>query len=216
MTFERRKLARFVAVTLAFTAVVAFRVVYASIGELAQGDAALGHEDRDVAIAHYRRTIRWYAPLSPYPARAIDRLERLASLAETEGDVATALACHRSIRAGIMSTRSTYTPHAEALDRANRSIARIVATGPRPPMDAARDVASLEAEHLRLLRDVKRPSLPFVLLALLGFALWVGAAFTFGEHAIDQDDRIMKRPAFRIASVFALGFLLFAVGLRFA
>jgi hypothetical protein len=216
LIFERRKLVRGAAVVLAFAMVIAFRVVYASIGELALGDAALANEDREVAIAHYRRTIRWYAPFSPFPVRAINRLERLASLSETEGDAVMALACHRSIRAGIMSTRSTFTPHTEALDRANRNIARLMASGPRPPMDAARERASLEAEHLRLLRDVERPSLPLVVLALFGFVLWVGAAFTFGERAIDDDDRIIRRSALRIASVFALGFLLFVVGLRFA
>lgn len=216
MTFERKRIARGAAIALAFVAVIAFRVVYASASELALGDAALEREDREVAAAHYRRAVRWYAPLSPYPGRAIDRLERLAELAEREGDPAFALACHRSIRAGIMSTRSTYTPHGDALDRANRAIARLMTAGPRPPMDAARDRASLEAEHLRLLERTPRPSLFFVVLALLGFATWVSAAFAFGERAIDEDDRIIRRQALLVGAVFALGFVLFVVGLRFA
>jgi hypothetical protein len=216
LIIPRKKLARGAAVALAFLAVITFRVVYAGMNELSLGDSALARQDREVAIAHFRRSIRWYAPLAPHTARAIDRLERLAALAESEGDVTTALSCHRSIRAGILSTRSTYTPHADAVDRASRNIARLVASGPRPPMDAARDRGSLEAEHLRMLRDVKRPSLPFVLLAIAGFALWVSAAFLFGERAIDDDDRLIRKEAVRLFGFFALGFLFFVIGLRFA
>ena len=216
MRIEKRKLVRALAVALAFLLVIAFRVVYASSTELSLGDTALARRDREVAVAHYRRAIRWYAPLSPHPSRAIERLERLATLSEQEGDVTLALACHRSIRAGILSTRSFYTPHASALERADRQIARLVASGPRPPMDAARDRASLEAEHLRMLRDVQQPSLPFAVLALLGFAVWVAAALAFGERAIDEHDRILSRPALRIGAVFALGMVAFVIGLRFA
>lgn len=196
--------------------VIAFRVVYLSHDELVRGDAALERDEREVAVAHYRRAIRWFAPLSPYPVRAIDRLERLAELAELEGDASLALGCHRSIRAGLMAARSVYAPHGVSLDRANRNIARIVAHGPRPPMDAARDVASLEAEHLRMLESTRRPSLFFVVLALAGFGTWVLAAHAFATRAIDDDDRIVSRPARLYAAVFVTGFLLFVVGLRFA
>ena len=87
---------------------------------------------------------------------------------------------------------------------------------PAPPIDADKSPDELRAEHLALLRDVPRPSPLFALLALLGFATWVSAAFLFAARAFDEHDRFVAGPARKFAALFALGALAFSIGLRFA
>jgi len=54
------------------------------------------------------------------------------------------------------------------------------------------------------------------LMALLGFGLWVGGAFTFASRGIDEDDRLVRPLALRWGLVVLAGFLLFSLGLAFA
>ncbi|MCA9580363.1 MAG: hypothetical protein KC416_01135, partial [Myxococcales bacterium] len=55
------------------------RVLLGSRGELTQAKAYDAAGDRDVAIVHFRRAARWYAPGNPYGAEALAHLARIAS-----------------------------------------------------------------------------------------------------------------------------------------
>lgn len=211
----RRQVARGLAVVGVLLAVVAVRVVVSSRAELARGQA-LQAQDPDAAIVHYRRAVRWYAPLSPYPVTALSRLERIAAAAERDGEVDRALSAYRAMRGGILSTRSFYTPTPAVLARANEHIARLMSRQPAPPIDAGKSPETLYREHLALLRGTHRPKLPFALLALLGLGLWISGAFAFATRAIDEEDRLVRPQALRWGGLVLLGFALFALGLRFA
>ncbi|NOY94008.1 MAG: hypothetical protein GXP55_22730 [Deltaproteobacteria bacterium] len=212
----RRRLLRGLAIAGVLLAVVAVRVVVSSRAELRQGVALEQAEDVDAAIVHYRRAARWYAPLSPYPGEALDRLERIGAAAERDMDVDRALSAYRAMRGAILSTRSFYTPSPERLGRADQHIARLMSELPAPPIDAGKSTEELYREHLALLEGVHRPKLPFALMALFGFGLWVGGAFTFATRAIDEEDRLVRPQALRWALVVLVGFALFALGLAFA
>lgn len=213
MAGPRRTVAFGLATASAIVVLVAARVVLASKAELAAGDAARDAGDLDVARLHYRRAARWYAPASPYGADALDRLADLAIAAEAAGDPDAALASWRAMRAAIVSARSSYVPYAERLRRATDQIAALTSQTDVPPLDAGKSRAELRAEHRRLLEPLPRPKPGWALSALLGFVVWVGAAFLFASRGIDADDRVQRPEAIRWGVLGVLGLLLFFAGL---
>lgn len=197
-------------------AVLVVRVVVASHDELERAAELQREGEVDAAIVHLRRAARWYAPGNPYVTDALDALASVGREAERQGDRERALFAWRSVRAAILSTRSFYVPHAERLDRADTRIAELMASLDPPPIDAGKSRAELKAEHLTLLRSVDRPHVGWTLLLLLGFAAWVGGAFTFAARAIDEEDRIVRAQALRWGGVIGLGLVLWLVGMAFA
>jgi hypothetical protein len=195
---------------------LAIRVVTASSAELQEAERLRERGDVDASIAHYRRAARWYAPGNPYAAEALDRLAVIAREAEQGGDRERALAAWRSVRGAILGARSFYVPHAERLAEADERIASLMAALPPPPIDAARSPEERRAAHLALLRETPRPSVVWGLLALVGLATWVAAAFAFLTRAIDEDDRLVARPARLWGTVWIVGFGLFVLGLALA
>ncbi|MDH5493989.1 MAG: hypothetical protein OEY14_18710 [Myxococcales bacterium] len=195
---------------------ITLRVLVASHSELQEAERLLAAADPDAAIVHYRRAARWYAPGSPYPSRALDRLAQLARQAEEASDEERALAAWRSIRASILSTRSFYIPNGERLREADARIAALMAELPAPPIDAGKSRAQLEAEHLELLSAPVGPSVGWTLLLLLGFFGWVGGGFAFAARAFDAEDRLLRGPALRWGGLILAGFALFALGLLMA
>ncbi|MCB9614805.1 MAG: hypothetical protein H6721_05170 [Sandaracinus sp.] len=211
-----RKLARAVALAGALLAVLVARVLVGAHGELRRGDALRMDDDLDAAIVHYRRAAKWYAPGNPWSTEALEALRTLGATAEAEGETERALSAWRGVRGAILSTRSFYVPHPERLAEADAHLADLMASLPPPPIDADKSVEQRRAEHLALLRDVPRPHLGWTLLALLGFAAWVGGAFLFASRAFDEHDRFVAAPGRRFAAVFLLGVVAFVIGLRFA
>lgn len=196
--------------------VLAARVVTASAGELREADALRQSGQVESAVAHYRRAARWYAPGNPYSTEALDRLAEIAGDAEEASDPDLALAAWRSIRGAILGARSFYVPHADRLEIADQHIATIMAGLPPPPIDAARSPEERRAQHLALLRGVRRPSVPWAITALLGLATWIVAALGLLTRAIDEDDRLVPRAARLWGTIWIVGFGLFVLGLALA
>jgi hypothetical protein len=98
------------------------------------------------AIVHHRRALGWYVPLSPYTARSLAALERIASEARTRGDQATARLAERAIQGGLHSARSTFQPEASALS----------------------------ASESRLAPDAERAPDPSVAMSLIAVLAWLG------------------------------------------
>ncbi|MBC7172552.1 MAG: hypothetical protein H5U40_09010 [Polyangiaceae bacterium] len=199
-----------------FFFVLTARVVIASRSELAKGDALAASGNVDAAIAHYRRAARWYAPLSPYSTEALEELARIGRWSEQKGDTERALSAWRSVRAAILATRSTYVPHEERLELADRRIAALMAAGDPPPIDSELTAVERERAHFALLEKRPGPRVGFGLAAVAGFFVWVFAAFAFSHRAIDVDDRLVRPVAVRWALVWAGGFALFCCGLALA
>jgi hypothetical protein len=53
-------------------------------------------------------------------------------------------------------------------------------------------------------------------VALLGFALWLGATVAFFTRGLDRALRLRRTPAVLAAAGFAVGLLLFVTGLHLA
>jgi len=217
LTGRGKKVATIVAIVAVALCVLVARVLLSSRSELAAGTAAYERGDRQAAVLHLRRAAHWYAPASPYVARALSELRRIGRQAEMEGQQDLALSAYRAIRTSCLGTRSFYTPHAARLEEANRRIAAILARQePRPPMDRGKTVAALEREHLELLTAVEEPSPLFSATACLSFLLWIGGAFGFIYRGLDENLRVRKGPALRWAALVLGGLAVWAASLLLA
>jgi hypothetical protein len=193
--------------------VVVTRAVWEGRAALRAGDAALADGDPHEAVAWYRRAARWYVPLAPHVGDAYDRLEDLAEAAEGSGDVELALAAWRAVRGSILATRSVYTPHADRLDPANQRIAALMARVEGPQADPGKSEAQRRDWHYALLARDEAPSVPWSIVALLGFAMWLGGGVLFAARGVTAEDALAARPAALAAALVAVGLVVWMLGL---
>lgn len=180
---------------------------------LAAGDAAVARGDTAEAIASWRRAARWYAPGAPHVAGAYERLEALARRSEEAGDLSTALEAWRAIRSSALATRSFYVPYAERLAAANERIARLMARLEGPDADPGKSEAERRDFHLSLLLRDPAPRTGWTILALVGFAAWIGGGLLFAFRGLGPDDRLDRRQAIRAGLLVAAGLLSWMLGL---
>ena len=201
---------------IAVLAVLLGRVATESRGELAAA-TAYRHDGRPGrAIEHYRRSIRWALPLSPYHTKAISELESLAEELEADGDINLALLAWRSLSGGIAATRTLYTGSHPARENANDQIARLLAMDRSAAVDARLSAEQLAGDHRRLLSDEVSPDPFWGLVLLLGMAVWVGALVSLARRGFDSTGRFHWATARGPAWGALLGFVSFALGLLFA
>lgn len=205
------KTGRLVALCVAIgLGVVVTRVFWDGRRALADGDAAMARGDAAAALDAWRRAARWYAPGAPHVGDAYERMEELAKTAETKGDEALALDAWRGIRSSSLATRSFYTPYADELAAANQRIAALMA---RQDQGGVRREDERRELHLALLSRNDDPSVPWTLLALVGFATWVGGGFWFARRGVTEEDRLDRKQAIRAAVLVAVGMVLWMLGL---
>lgn len=209
----RRKIILGVAVVAFCFGVVAIRAVWQGRSALSDGDAAAQAGEFAEAVTSWRRAARWYVPLAPHVVDAYERLESLATEAESRGDAALALAAWRGVRGSILATRSFFTPQQHRLGPANQHIAALMAASESANPDSGETLEARTAWHLRLLDRNEAPSVGWALLALLGCGLWIGGGFYFAFAGVSADDRLIPRAA-RVAGVLVVvGLLLWMLGL---
>lgn len=224
--------------------VVVTRAIWAGSRALANGDAAHQRGELARAVELWRSAARWYVPGAPHVGAAYERLEALARAAETGGDLDTALAAWRGVRGSILATRSLYLPHEERLDPANRRIAALMAARERAlaagapdavhgedhagdaaggPGDDLGDQATDEAVddpgarwHYERLAPVPGPSPFWSVIAILGFATWLGGGLLFSLRGITPDDRLVPRTAAYAGVLVAGGLVVWLLGLYLA
>jgi len=211
-----RRFLRAIAIGGAVLLAIAGRVVVGSAMELERGDAAMDGGDPEGARMHWRRAASWYAPGNPYYVRALERLERMAEEAAEAGAIDEAVLAWRAARSGILGARGLTTPHADRLARADQRIATLMLQQEHAPMDSDKSDSELRQAYASLLADPPGPGLGGALLALLGFALWVGAAFRMSQRAFDDEDRFDRRVGLMHLAAVLLGLVLFATGLAIA
>ncbi len=215
---------------LAALSVVVGRLLIDGRAALRAGDAAFASGDRALAVRHYLDAARLYVPGSASVRAALDRLDRVASAAESaagSGDGAAADAgaieqlvlarrAREAIRAGILGTRSFYTPFAERLTDSDAKLARLYARTEDARVDPGASIDARTTWHVARLARRPGPAILFVLMALGGFALWLGAAVAFFTRGLDRALRLRQGPAALAGTAFVVGFALFVVGLRLA
>ncbi|MBT8470732.1 MAG: hypothetical protein HKN10_05760 [Myxococcales bacterium] len=192
------------------------RVAFEARGELAAARAYRQDDRPDRAIEHYRRSIRWDLPLSPYQAEAVSELQSLANELEAEGNTDLALLAWRSLSGGIAATRTLYSGSQPVREKANDQIARLLATDRSAAVDARLSVEQLAADHRRLLSDQVSPDPFWGLMLMFGMAVWVGALLLLARSGFDSAGRFHWATARGPVWGALLGFVSFALGLLFA
>ncbi len=213
---RRRNVAIAAALVLGFVAIIASRAVWQGRSALARGDKAAVEGRTDEAISHWRRAARWYLPLAPHVESAYARLEKTATATEEAGDSATALIAWRGIRSSALATRSFFIPHSDRLRIANQRIAAMMAALEGPAADPTKSETERANWHLELLERPVGPSVVFSVIALLGFALWIGAAILFCWLGFDDKDRLNRPLALMAGLLFAAGLVTWLIGLSLA
>jgi type II secretory pathway pseudopilin PulG len=209
----RARLVRAAALVAVMLAVVVARVVWSSHGELDAAEARAAAGDVIGAVDHYGRAARLWVPGSPLSARALDRLEDIATRAERAADRPTALAAWREVRASILAVRGLWTPSRERLARADARIAALAAASEGDRW------GTLEARtrwHAERLARTDAPSVGWTLAALFGLAAWIACALGLLVRAVDDDERLRRASALAWSLGILAGMALFMIGLRLA
>lgn len=210
---RKRKLGLVFTIALFCLGAVLMRVFWDGRVALAEGDRAKASGDVAEAVARWRRAARWYAPGAPHVRGAYERLHALARFAEGAGDRDTALLAWQAVRSSILSTRSFFTPYSGLLPVANERIAALMAHAEGPAADPGKDEAARTAWHLALLHKDESPSVLWSLVALLGFAAWVGGGFYFAWRGVTPDDRLDRRASALSGVLVLVGLLVWMLGL---
>jgi hypothetical protein len=168
--------------------------------------AAVGQNDESVGF--YDRALHMYWPGSPDVARAVDALEKMAAMRAAAGDVAGALHAWRVLRSGLYAARGLYQPYPAVIALSETNIAAMEAS-------QLGDARAFDRQ-LKLLQKSFDPSRFWAMAALLGFVLWVGAAFEFIWKGLTPEGKIKAGAAAVWGGVFVAGWLLWIVSLRLA
>jgi hypothetical protein len=196
--------------------VVAIRLLYDSRSALQAGEMSEGRGDRLEAIRYYQDSARLYLPASPYVHDALDRLEALAAAAAQAGDGPSVRAALEAERVAILATRSLYIPNGSRLPDIEHRLARVLAATEDRSVAPGVSFEARAAWHLERLARHPGPALAHVLLALAGLVLWVGGAIGFFSKGLDAKLRLRRPQAIIASATFALGLVMFLIGLRFA
>jgi len=203
-----RKALWIVLLTLVVLAMAWLRVCVAGRQARAQADRLMTDQKVDEAIGFYDRTLHMYWPGSPDVAWAARQLTRIAEGREQSGDLPGAVHAWRILRSGLYAARGLYQPYPETIRHAEERIADLVSR------DSGGEAE--RAKQLALMQKNQDPSRGWSMMALLGFALWVGSAFGFLWRALTPDGRLLTRPALLWSATFIAGYALWLVGLSLA
>ena len=169
------------------------------------------------AIDHYRRALRWWFPMSPFEADAVEGLSRIARTREQAGDVPSALLAWRSLLGGISSTRSFVSRTPAEAGRAKAEISRLLSQGKASEelRKAPTEAGGQRGGELGTTPPMA-PNPIWGALLLFGFALWLASLVALIRRGFDEAGRphwlAARAPLFAALA----GFCSFVLGLFFA
>lgn len=197
-------------------ALVAGRVLLDSRAALRAGEAALAAGETRTAIRHLHHAVRMYVPGSPYVGSALGQLGTLADRAAADNEVETERAALEAIRSGLLGARSFYTPFAGHLAASDERLATLYARIEDPAVAGGASVEERRRWHRERLARRPGASVPASVMALGGFAIWLGAAVLFIRRGLDRSLSVRRSWALGCGLAFVGGFGLFLAGLRLA
>jgi len=122
------------------------------------------------AAAAFEDAARSYAPGSPFPARALDRLSIMAKGAEMRGQPDLALYLWEVVRRSILATRHVWQPNGDLLARAERAIVTLRAR-------RTTEIAETDAVAARTAPPRPKDPSPFgSILVFAGLLAWIAGA----------------------------------------
>ena len=216
MALRFRGWLRGTAITTVILVVLAVRVELTARGELERAERLVRAGNEVAAITHYRRAASLYVPASPTAEAARQSLLDIAGRPERAGDRSNALAALRAFRSAALASRSIFGSDGARLDAVDRRLADVVADQTTGNLAAGAPRRGLPEQALATLVAARGPQPWFLLVALIGYAFFIGSVVAFLRLALDEEDR-WQGPAARrwgTAALCALG--LFVAGLTLA
>lgn len=196
-------------VLAALLAIATTRVVLSARAEAVRGAAAAARGETRLAIDAFERAGRLRVPLGRTPALALDRLEAIAARADAAGDAATARAALEAARRALLGSRAFGVADPARRARVDTRLAALLGAADAGPEDEA----ARRAWHAAALARDDAPEAGFALLAVLGFALWVGGAAALALTGLGPDLTLRRRPALLAAAALGCGLVAWVIGL---
>ncbi|MEZ4269749.1 MAG: hypothetical protein R3F39_25610 [Myxococcota bacterium] len=211
---RRRRVATVLLALGVVLAAVTVRTVVSGTAARDHGMERLAAGDEAGAAMFLREAVSWYLPVAWWREEAIEGLWSLHERQVAQGRLSDAVSTLSALRGGLFAARSLVHPDGDWLVRVDAALAPLLARWEAEAASvegrAAPGTASArEAAFAATLSRETRPSRGFGLLAVLGFALWVGATWTgLGSP--------QGAPRWRWLGAGVLGLLAFLAGVAFA
>jgi hypothetical protein len=167
---ESYKLTTFLLLLVVILLMIMSRVYLGSAVEYRRAVEAGKSEKIDLAIAHYGRSIKWYAPLSPWGKKSLTALWAIGQERWAKGDTETAIFAVNTLRSAVYSARGPFTPFRVWINRADGWLASHVPEAhPETSSERVAELLSREASPNRF----------WSFLVGFGFVGWTLAIFAF-------------------------------------
>ncbi len=164
------KLTTFLLLLVVVLLMIMSRVYLGSAVEYRRAVVAERHGKVDLAIAHYGRSIKWYAPMSPWGKQSLTALWDIGEKYWAGGDTETAVFAVTTLRSAIYSARGPFTPFKGWINRADSWLASHVPEV-HPEISSERMAELLSREP--------SPSRFWSFMVGVGFVGWILSVFAF-------------------------------------
>jgi hypothetical protein len=205
---ESYKLTTFLLLVVVVLLMIMSRVYLGSAVEYRRAVVAEKSEKIDLAIAHYGRSIKWYAPMSPWGKRSLAALWDIGQRYWAQGDAETAIFAVTTLRSSVYSARGPFTPFRGWISRADVWLASYVPQA-HPEIDGQRIAELLSREP--------SPNRLWSLLVGIGFVGWILSVFGFIFTVLPgPTETVRTRRAMFIGFLVVIFYGLWIVGLYWA
>lgn len=202
---ESFRLTTFLLLLVVILVMIMSRVYLGSAVEYRRAVESERQDKIDLAIAHYGRSIKWYAPMSPWGKRSLAALWDIGEKYWADGDTDTAIFAMNTLRSAIYSARGPFTPFRGWIHRADVwLISHVPEAHPEISGDRIAEVLGRESSPNRLWSF-------FVGIGLVG---WILSVFGFIFTVLPgPDEKVRSGRAVIIGSCVIAFYVLWIIGL---
>ncbi len=193
---ETNRITAFLTMVVILLLMVLVRVYIGSATEYRRAVEAQEIGDLTSAVNYYGRSIKWYAPLSPWVKRSLEGLWKIGEDSYSQGDLDTAIFAVTTLRSSLYSSRGPFTPFKGQVEMADDWLSSHVP-------EAYPGVKEEDLSHI--LRTPKAPNRAWSLSVGIGFIGWILSVFAF-IFAVFPDGK----GNFKLRKVLGIGFFVAA------
>jgi len=173
-------------IVVAILAAIWIKVRVEAGHSLEQAQQLESQGELELSIVCYRRTVRWYSPLSSPVKQSIEGLWAIGQEYEQKGDSRIALLAYRSIRSSLIGIRSVYQPYEAFISKSSERIAALMAQAEGTEA-GSKEYEDRSAYHQALLLKDHAPNVLWSLLAVLAFLAWCFSLYGLSFHGFDDE-----------------------------
>jgi hypothetical protein len=205
---DSMRLSAFLTLIFAFLLMVLIRVYIGSASEYRKAEEAMKSGDNISAINHYGRSIKWYAPLSPWVRHSTERLWEMGESPSYDEDPEGAVYAIRILRSSLYAARGPFTPFKSKIERADEWLVEHLSEGNK----------NIDREDVeRVLTTKTGPNRWWSFAVGIGFVGWILSVFAFIFFVFPEEESgIDPKRAVLMGVVVAAFYSLWICGLYFA